>query len=596
LNRRTSVTAVVAWQSRLIWLALALTPVLVLRSAAEPFQLPKATFVLLLAVAMGVLLIARFLEEGRVHVTRTVFLPAFALYIISAVVVTATSSAPRISVWGEYRYFVGSALLIGIAVLVFALLLDPGAAQYRTVAYAAAAGAIPVVLYAVLQTLGADPFEWTGDVSGVFSTMAGPNFLAGYLVVVFPIVLALAFMPANPAWLRVATGILALMTALMVLPTASFQGPVGIAAGAVLPLGLLLRRRLGAMRACVAGLGLLIAAGATIVLLRGRLMAEIADGLRERTMMWKAALNIFREEPIVGSGLSTYGIVFTPNRPPEHAQFGFVNPEQAHNVALNHLAEGGLVLFIPWMITVAVVAYLLVSGLRRHEGERQLLLAGFGGAWLAYQAQALVSIDMPMTVLLHWLAAAVIAGLAAPGGDRWIWVTPKMKKASRLRAIGRGAATIGALGLVWFIIMPLRADIAALSGFRAVNSGEARTGLERIESATTLAPSRATYWLLLASARETQGDDRGALEALETAASLDAGSSSQALAAGRFADRTGDLERATAWYEEALARDPFNVEVLERTANYLNSIGEFERENQLRVRVDELQRTRAAFP
>jgi hypothetical protein len=594
LSRRSSVNSVVAWQWRLIWVALALTPVLVLRSAAEPFQLPKATFVLLVAVALAVLLIARFLEKGRVHVTRTVFLPAFALYIISAVVVTVTSSAPRISLWGEYRYFVGSALLIGIAVLVFAVLLDPGVAPYRTVAYAAAAGAVPVVLYALLQALGADPFEWTGDVSGVFSTMAGPNFLAGYLVVVFPIVLTLAFLPANPAWLKVATGVLAFVTALMVLPTASFQGPVGLAAGAAVPLGLLLRRRLGAMRAGVAGLGLLIAAGATIVLLRARLMAEIADGLRERTMMWKAALNIFREEPIVGSGLSTYGIFFTPNRPPEHAQFGFVNPEQAHNVALNHLAEGGLVLFIPWIVTVAVVAYLLVVGLRRHEGERQLLLAGFGGAWLAYQVQALVSIDMPMTVLLHWVSAAVIAGLAAPVGHRWTWELPRAAKAPRVRSTGRVAASVGALVLAWFIIMPLRADMAALSGFRAVNGGDTRIGLERIESATERAPRRATYWLLLASAREIQGDERGALEALEIAATLDAGSSRQALAAGRFADRVGDLERATAWYEEALARDAHNVAVLERAADFFNSIGEFGREERLRERAEELERSQTA--
>lgn len=581
---RQSAAAIDRWPWRAIALLLGVGPWFVVRSAAEPFHLSKATLVLAVGVGLAGLLVVRTAEERQFRIARTPFLIPYLAYVAAAVVVTTTSADRALSLWGEYRYFVGLFLILAISVTVLGILREPGVAQYRMLAVAATAGAVPVTLYALLQLAGADPFVWGGDATGVFSTMGNPNFLAGYLGMVFPLALSVAVLPRLALPVRVASGILAFLLVVTVLTTASFQGPVALAAGAALPLGLMLRRRVDhrTFVAVLAGASVLVVGlGA---LLAGPIGAQIADGLRERTMMWETALSIFREAFLLGKGLATYGIFFTPNRPPEHARFGFVNPEQAHNVALNHLAEGGLVLLLPWLAAVLVVGYLLVRGLRRGEGERQLLLAGFGGTWLAYHAQALVSIDLPVTVLLHWTSAAVIAGLAATPGAEWSWTAPKQARSSSYGTAIRAVTTGIALVLIWFVIVPLRADVAAASGFRAINAGDVRSGLERIESSTELAPYRATYWLFLASARERVGNEAGALRALEEAASRDAGSSQQALAVGRFADRAGDLDLATEWYERAVARDPFNPVVLDQAANYYDSIGEFERAESLMSR------------
>lgn len=589
---RQSAAGVDRWSWRAIASLLALAPWIVLRAAAEPFHLPKATFVLAVGVGLTGLLVVRAAEERQLRIARTPFLIPYITYLTAAVVVTASSEDPSISVWGEYRYFVGLWLILAVSAVVAWILRDPGIARYRTLAAATTVGAVPVTLYALVQLAGADPFVWTGDLAGVFSTMANPNFLAGFLAVVLPLSLTWAVMPGTAVRTRVAVGLMSLLLIVVVLATVSFQGPVAVAVGAALPLGLALRQRVPhrVFVAILTGVAALIAGVGAV--LAGPLAAQIADGLRERTMMWETALAIFREAPLVGTGLGTYGIFFTPNRPPKHAELGsgFLNPEQAHNVALNHLAEGGLVLVVPWLATVLVVGYLLVRGLRREEGERQVLLAGFGGAWLAYHAQALVSIDLPVTVLLHWTSAAVIAGLAVTPGAEWSWTASRRAGSSSYGTAIRAVVASAALVLIWIVIVPLRADIAAASGFRAINAGDARSGIVRIESSTELAPYRATYWLVLASAQEHLGNESGALHALQEAASRDAGSSRQALAVGQFADRVGDLDLATLWYERALVRDPFNPAVLEAAADYYDGIGEFERAQALQSQADAILR------
>lgn len=60
--------------------------------------------------------------------------------------------------------------------------------ELRVLRRALIAGAIFVCAYAMLQAAGGDPIDWQWRFGGrVFSSLGNPNFLAGYLLVVFPI-------------------------------------------------------------------------------------------------------------------------------------------------------------------------------------------------------------------------------------------------------------------------------------------------------------------------------------------------------------------------------------------------------------------------
>lgn len=256
----------------------------------------------------------------------------------------------------------------------------------------------------------------------------------------------------------------------------------------------------------------------------GLLRDQLAAGFDERRYMWITAWRIFRSSPLFGSGLDTYGLRFLARRPAEHAErFGGLNPEQAHSVPVDLLADGGLLLLLPYLALIGYVAFALWRSWREIGEERpRLLLAGAGGMWVAYQTQSLVSIDVPGTALMHWLStgAVLVVALAARGEP--------VRAATRRRVSGAASGlqvAIAAITLVlaWLVVAPLRADLAAAQGIALLRQGQPQAAVSRLERATDVVGYRSSYWAQLGIALANVGDLPTARDAAARAAELDEG-------------------------------------------------------------------------
>lgn len=103
-----------------------------------------------------------------------------------------------------------------------------------------------------------------------------------------------------------------------------------------------------------------------------------------RLIVWKGALNIFKSNPLFGSGVETFAYAYYKNRPAEHnltSEWDFLY-NKAHNEYLNYLATTGIFGLGTYLWIIAAFAFIIYRTIRkRSENEFNLisyaLVAGY---------------------------------------------------------------------------------------------------------------------------------------------------------------------------------------------------------------------------
>ena len=136
-----------------------------------------------------------------------------------------------------------------------------------------------------------------------------------------------------------------------------------------------------------AGAALLIAAGSTVIFLAGTdplvrglgMQSAQEDVTSGRLHFWSIALQIFRDNPLLGAGLDAFGMAF----PRYDTWNGLFRVEQAHNDYLQMLADGGIAAFA----CIAVFIFLLfrrgLNVIRRSSspGRRTVAVGALAGCF-----------------------------------------------------------------------------------------------------------------------------------------------------------------------------------------------------------------------
>lgn len=580
-----------------------LASVVVVPGILGPSMLPKLTIAIIgTGVCVGIWA-ARGVFERRLELPWGRVLAPVAFYAAALVAVTAMSSNRHVSVLGVFERWTGLVPYLTYLVL-FLVVVVLGRRAVVPVSVALLSALGTVVAYAMLQVIGVDPMDWQ-DVAmisadgrtPVFSLFGNVNFASGWTGAVIPLVLW-ATLRAGDSRMRAA--LIALLVGVVVLlwQAGSSQGPIAAAAGTTLFLGtwatqLPREGRAGIVRRWLPKLA--AAGGALAVLMVGVFVALSPDGgTRQRLHFWETAFAIFADHPIVGTGLDTYGGLFSSYRSAEAAAlYGFERNDAPHSVPLGMLSNGGLLLGLAYLAFVVIVGVVLARGLRRLDGDDRVLLAAFGGVWLAYQVQSLVSFDVPPVALLHYLSASVIVVLASPVPITRVVELPGFRKRARQTRKGRalgpsgrdlvwvGVVVVVVGALVLFASRPLRADLAVGSAAPLLEQNRGPEALERIERGIELAPYEPRYRELYARLLMVAREEESALANFAEAARLDPGSVDLALSAAELAEALGQDEVAERWYTEAVSRDPNNAAVLSRASRFALSAGDPERSRAL---------------
>jgi hypothetical protein len=110
------------------------------------------------------------------------------VYIIS----TIFSISPKVSLWGSYQRMQGTYTFLSYVVIFAMIAMHLRArAQVDRLVTTVILASLPVGLYGIIQHYGLDPLPWAGDVTTrVASSLGNAIFVASYLIMVIPLVLA----------------------------------------------------------------------------------------------------------------------------------------------------------------------------------------------------------------------------------------------------------------------------------------------------------------------------------------------------------------------------------------------------------------------
>ena len=273
-------------------------------------------------------------------------------------------------------------------------------------------------IYALLQSVGLDYSRFLGawgsrgmGETRVFSFFGNPNLFAAVLLINLPLMLAGALVyPGRPRHLFMVAGFLSAVALLLTDTRAAFLG----AAVAMGLFGVLIYPGGGRKRY----LGALLM---TVILVSGvfwyALKADegIVRGLGRRQFYWESALKIFRDSPILGSGMGTFETYYPAYRSKSEE---FARVEKKHEAVLEHTHNE----FLETLSDLGIVGFLLFVGILtsffyRYYAEwdprKKYLIAGNCCGVVGVLVQSLFSVSLRYfwVAMFFWLSLALQSAL-----------------------------------------------------------------------------------------------------------------------------------------------------------------------------------------
>lgn len=604
-RRRDLTEGTLRFQRVLIAATVFLAPLVFWRATHDIFGIVKAALVLVGALLVGAVALTRVFRTGRVELPRHPVMWALGAFLLLATIATFTSYNPMLSFVGHYSRFSGLLLYLAYAWLLIATVRAFDASSIRMLAGAIVSGAGLVALYGVFQELGIDPIQW-GEHVGVTSTLGNPNYVSSQVAFAMPIAAWGILDRRLHVGFRVAAGAVAALL-IVALPLAgSTQGLLATAVGLGVFAFAWMRAWSGRLRTAgltVWALGTVAGVGVIIAGFVGTGPFSAVTGtatfqMRGHDMM--AAVRMARENPLFGIGFDRFGGYYHAYRAAEATELQELRHTTSvpHSVHLDMFASGGFPLGLAYLAFVGVITWVLIRALLRSEGPRLLVLGGVGGGWLAYQAAALVSIDVPSLAVTGWVLGGAVLAVSAP--PEWkTWVLPwarvpddvdnrrgrRLKTQARVttRRVGK-AATGGVVVLtlvgLWLISIPVRADVHAKDS-QVLEESNPQAAVAAARQAQRIAPWEPKYPMQAGSILAPANQVEEALTSFLEAAERDPRDLGAVFSAARLAETAGKMEIAADYYDRALELEPHDPTVLSDAARFLIRREKFERAREL---------------
>ncbi len=263
--------------------------------------------------------------------------------------------------------------------------------------------------------------QFIGRASGSFGI---PNSLAAFLLLLLPVCSGLAIRPNATAVARVWWGwvstVLVFGLGLTISRGAWIGLALALAAWPLFKVGWSWRRR---MKICFA---VLLTCGSVATLtvvvspaVRERFTQLVREeGELSRPVLWRAAVKLWLEKPMTGTGAGSFNIAFERHRPPRFLD----EPQWTHNEYLNTLSDYGVLGFALFFGAAAWIAWRALK--RKHELVRDsgfafdapAIRGAFAVGLLAFALQLFVDFHFKIPALA--MAFGVCAALALPRRER----------------------------------------------------------------------------------------------------------------------------------------------------------------------------------
>ena len=337
-------------------------------------------------------------------------------YLISAVI---NSQSPTSLLLGGYQRNFGLATLFSLSLL-FVLATNIKNDIKKFIDYGFLTLLIIANFYGYLQYFNVDPLPWANPYNAVALTLGNPNFAGALFGMLGVIAFAKAIYTKATA-IRASYLLLFSSTIFLSFQSKSLQSQLLIIVSILVFLYMnsfsKVSRLLKFIRySSISIFSLTILALISIFGLGG--FSQIRDrvffqgSIPQRLDYWRTGLNIWQDNFVFGVGADQFKRYAALYRTPEQIMRdgNMLIPDKAHNVFIDHLANGGLIAGSLWLIMVLSVFYVLFK-IIRSSFENHVEISILASIWTAYVVQSLISPDQIVLSVIGYSSAGLIVGI-----------------------------------------------------------------------------------------------------------------------------------------------------------------------------------------
>lgn len=431
------------------------TTLIVWTSLADPINLPKMFALIILTAWISGLIITRALysKHRGISVGQWALL-SFALGILVAAILTDVKYT---AFFGAMQRNDGALSYIALASLAFASMMTFNASNVLQIrSWILIMGSI-LSIYGLLQTFGHDPFKWVLLYNHVVGTLGNPDFFSGIVGAAAIACVWLLFTEKDLRF-RVAGLILLLLELFILKRCGSIQGFGAFALGLVV---LLISRIWQIQKKTGIVVALVVGIGSIPVILglidKGPMARFVYRGsFQSRVDYWHAAWSMFKAHPLTGVGLDRFGQNYGQYAPQIQVVQGQTS-DNAHNVFLQLLATGGLLVIVPYLFLLSVIFISAIRGIKSATGKERMNTVALFSIWLSLLFISAISIDNLGVAVWFWIIGGALYGISRQPEAGKPAVKLKSGKTPRLKATDNSSllAPIVAFGISLVMLVPM---------------------------------------------------------------------------------------------------------------------------------------------
>lgn len=415
------------------------------------------------------------------------------------------------------------------------------------------------LIYGTIQHTGNDFIEWVNNYNVIIGTLGNPNYSSAFMAMLSCISFSAVFLKDVNVYSKFCSLILMLWSIFLIYQSDSKQGLVSISLG--ISIILLIQLYKFNKKVGISSASIFLVGGVFAIL--GMLQIGpleyflYKDSVTLRGYYWNAGINMFQQNPLFGVGLDRYGANFNQFKNEDFvANRGFeLISTNAHNIPIHMFASGGLFFGLSYLVITLFVLASAIRGLRKTYANDLVFLSGIFGAWMAYQSQAIVSIENIGMAVWGWFIGGSIIGLTSLQNQ-----TPPKNNFSKM-----ALQPLFSMFLVLLSLIPvtnlLRSEQQTMQAQILFNSNNAMNIPEIRKISQSLIASNYSdpfYKLAAANYLLTIGDTPEGLDALDDLVERDPRNTQALSSLANYYESAGDFLNAIKFRKLISERDPYN--------------------------------------
>lgn len=306
--------------------------------------------------------------------------------------------------FSKFKYAGVPALFIAIACFIFLFLIVHFNFDEKNICDIIILSFIPSMIIGVIQIFLPEKMKvFMAFGTRIPSTFGNPNFFGAYIAAVLPFILG-RFLNTQSLFYRIFLVICVLISLILIFFTASKSAMVAILVGIFIFFALNYKTRIIKNKILLSGIIIVFISFVVFYIFKNLDMTK--ESVFFRSQVWKGTLKIIFDNPITGSGLKTFSIVFPQYRPAELMAWTYEHSYEVmypENIFLQIGSETGIIgVFLFVFIIYLIIKYGIKAPPVYLSGFAALLTANFFGVDINYAPSMFIFILISGMILKNY--------------------------------------------------------------------------------------------------------------------------------------------------------------------------------------------------